>query len=425
MCEHVFVRWNAQSIDKDAESRLPGYREPAVERHFEAPEAMDRTFYEVRAKSALNRVPKGSSVPFKWTINPYRGCTHACTYCAVGETPILMADGRTRPLADLQVGDAIYGTEVRGAHRRYVRTEVLALWSTDRRAFRTTLADGTTLVTSGDHRFLTERGFKHVTLPSGGQRPHLTTNDRLMGVGRFADPPAHDDAFRRGYLCGMLRGDGHEHSRPGGRERTHHVVRLALADREALDRTRAYLANAHVLTHEFEFSAAGPDRRAIRAIRRQSAEAVTTVGALIDWPEAPCESWRRGFLSGIFDAEGGWGANAVRISNPDPELLRWTEISLRSFGFDTTVEPPGDDVCRAVRIRGGPPEALRFFHTTDPATTRKRDIEGRAVKTRASLGVESVEDLGVVLPMYDITTGTGDFIANGVVSHNCFARPTH
>jgi len=27
--------------------------------------------------------------------------------------------------------------------------------------------------------------------------------------------------------------------------------------------------------------------------------------------------------------------------------------------------------------------------------------------------------------MYDITTGTGDFIANGVVSHNCYARPTH
>ena len=27
--------------------------------------------------------------------------------------------------------------------------------------------------------------------------------------------------------------------------------------------------------------------------------------------------------------------------------------------------------------------------------------------------------------MFDITTGTGDFIANGVVSHNCFARNTH
>ena len=31
----------------------------------------------------------------------------------------------------------------------------------------------------------------------------------------------------------------------------------------------------------------------------------------------------------------------------------------------------------------------------------------------------------MVMRMYDITTGTGDFIANGVVSHNCFARPTH
>src|SRR4029079_13921898 len=39
--------------------------------------------------------------------------------------------------------------------------------------------------------------------------------------------------------------------------------------------------------------------------------------------------------------------------------------------------------------------------------------------------VTAVERLGLDLPMYDITTGTGDFIANGVVSHNCFARNTH
>ena len=47
------------------------------------------------------------------------------------------------------------------------------------------------------------------------------------------------------------------------------------------------------------------------------------------------------------------------------------------------------------------------------------------VKTFANLKVAAVEPLGRALPLYDITTGTGDFIANGVVSHNCFARPTH
>ena len=50
-------------------------------RTFDAPEALDTRFYEVRAKSALNKVPKASRMPFRWTINPYRGCTHACVFC--------------------------------------------------------------------------------------------------------------------------------------------------------------------------------------------------------------------------------------------------------------------------------------------------------------------------------------------------------
>ncbi len=41
------------------------------------------------------------------------------------------------------------------------------------------------------------------------------------------------------------------------------------------------------------------------------------------------------------------------------------------------------------------------------------------------VAIRSITALNTVLPMYDITTGTGDFIANGVISHNCFARPTH
>ena len=53
-----------------------------VVRRFDAPEALNMRFHEVRTKSALNHVPPGTSrVPFEWTINPYRGCTHACVYC--------------------------------------------------------------------------------------------------------------------------------------------------------------------------------------------------------------------------------------------------------------------------------------------------------------------------------------------------------
>ena len=191
LCEHVFVRWDNLRVEAESERRLPGYSEPATIRTFDAPEAMDIRFYEVRARSALNRVPKASQMPFRWTINPYRGCTHARTYCLSGETSILMADGRTRPLVDVRPGDRIYGTERRGHYRRYVTTEVLDHWSTVKPAYRIGLEDGTHLVASGEHRFLSGRGWKHVTGTAQGRfrRPHLTLNDRLLGPGRFASPP--------------------------------------------------------------------------------------------------------------------------------------------------------------------------------------------------------------------------------------------
>ena len=77
----MFVRWSNLTLEDDEQRRLPGYRDEAVVRHFDAPEALETNFYEVRAKSVLNRVPGKSQVPFRWTINVYRGCSHACVYC--------------------------------------------------------------------------------------------------------------------------------------------------------------------------------------------------------------------------------------------------------------------------------------------------------------------------------------------------------
>src|SRR4051794_34811061 len=205
----VRMRWDSQSVEAEEARTLPGYRDDAVVRRFDAPEALDTRFYEVRAKSALNRVPEASQVPFRWTINPYRGCTHACTYCMGGDTPILMADGTHKPLEDVRPGDSIYGTARTRFYRRYVRTEVHDHWTTSKPAFRITLEDGTELMASRDHRFLTGRGWKFVTGAQQGAapRPHLTPNDEMLGVGQFAIPTAHSAAYRRGYVCGIVRGD--------------------------------------------------------------------------------------------------------------------------------------------------------------------------------------------------------------------------
>jgi DNA repair photolyase len=426
------VRWDELTVEQDRAGRLPGFRDPPVIRTFDAPEALDTRFYEVRARSALNKVPAESRMPFPWTINPYRGCSHACVYCMSGETPILMADGRTRPIAELGVGDRIVGTVREPKYRRYVETEVLAHWSTVKPAYRVTLEDGTELVASGDHRFLSGRGWKHVTGAEQGslRRAHLTLNDRLVGTGGFASGPDGGEDYKRGYLCGMIRGDGHvgsySYTRPGRTHDDHHRFRLALTDLEGLRRTHEYLSQIGVETREFAFRQADANGRAMNAIRTSTRTSVDLIRQVIEWPRQATDEWCNGFLAGIFDAEGSCSEGVLRICNTDPVLIDWIAWCLRKLSFDVARE----DRRRAnglvvLRITGGLRERLRFFHTVDPAITRKRTVQGTAIKSNAELGVVSVEPLRIELPMFDVTTGTGDFIANGVVSHNCFARPTH
>ena len=259
------MRWQGQELGVADAAALPGLENlNGLVRSVSTPEFAGVTFHEVMCKSALNHVPGASAMPFDWTVNPYRGCTHACTYCLSPDTLVLMADGRHRPIGDLKIGDEIFGTEPQGAYRRYTRTRVRATWTTRKRAYRVTLADGTEVVASGDHRFLTNRGWKHVTGAMSGtdQRPYLTTDDQLLGFG---------------------------------------------------------LGAAALLAPRLQ--------RVFGIAEREVAQALGTLGT--------------------------------------------------------------------------------------------------AVKTVADLGIVSIEDLGVEMDMVDITTGTGDFIANGVISHNCFARGTH
>jgi DNA repair photolyase len=426
------VRWTLAD-DADAAQGALFPEDDVVDRHVGKGEFAGLEFLHVNAKSIINEVPTASHLPFHWTVNAYRGCSHSCVYCQVPETPVLMADGRHRPLGDLRVGDRIYGTTRVGSYRRFVETEVLATWRTSKPAYRIVLEDGTELLASGDHRYLTERGWKFVTGTGcgGGQRPHLTTNNSLLGTGAFAPQPSATREYRLGYLTGMVRGDGHVHHRPyvrpNGRPWTSHQFRLALADDEALERSRAYLAAEGLATEPFAFVAAGGGRRAMRAIRTQSVVGVGVVERTSAIPREPTGEWRLGFLAGLFDAEGSCSNGVLRIHNGDRALIDLAATSLTGLGFRWTVETrPGTNFpVHALRLLGGQRERLRFFHLTDPAITRKRSLAGVAIKNAARLRVVAVEPVGLELPMCDITTGTGDFIANGVVSHNCFARPTH
>jgi DNA repair photolyase len=76
------MRWNGQELDATDADALPGLEHlSGLVRSVTTPDFAGMTFHEVLARSALNHVPQTSAMPFDWTVNPYRGCSHACAYC--------------------------------------------------------------------------------------------------------------------------------------------------------------------------------------------------------------------------------------------------------------------------------------------------------------------------------------------------------
>jgi hypothetical protein len=244
-----------------------------------------------------------------------------------------------------------------------------------------------------------------------------------MGAGGFAEPPKQTAAYRRGYLCGLIRGDGSDGhyaypqlDRPADRtflfrlplagsgepgragqdgrvpgQGGHRVRRLQLPTRPARRGIRAPGADG------------GPHRQ-----RRTGADAQLAAG--LAGPIRPRTgtraSWRAsstrtgatgtgscGWLRPIRRSTAGWCSRW----NPSASATRWNGLpDARASG------------CAAGSAgRCG-------SSTTDPAVTTRRSIEAAAVETGDGLRVTGVERLGLQVPMYDITTGTGDFIANGV-----------
>lgn len=76
------MRWQGQELGVADAAALPGLEQlNGLVQSVTTPEFTGMTFHEVLCKSALNHVPSSSAMPFDWTVNPYRGCSHACVYC--------------------------------------------------------------------------------------------------------------------------------------------------------------------------------------------------------------------------------------------------------------------------------------------------------------------------------------------------------
>jgi DNA repair photolyase len=249
-------------------------------------------------------------------------------------------------------------------------------------------------------------------------RPHMRIGMRLVGTGKFADGPYESEDYRRGYLCGLSYGVAHAEEQL----EISMLWDLLRVDLACAGRAREYAVTTGRASYDHMLAVTGGGTASWnRSLRGDYVEPFEDV---IRWPLSPSDDWRQGFVAGLFDGCGWADEKQLTLTPDDPGVIGWAHACLEHFGFDVVVNARKGRSTEIV-VRGGLPEQLRFVHTFDPAGRGLRRLEGRPVTTPGDTRIVSIEPLGTVMRLYDITTGTGDFIANGVVSHNCFARPTH
>jgi len=303
-----------------------------------------------------------------------------------------MADFSTRPLRDVNIGDEVLGVQRlrKGGHLQITKSIVLGKSVRYSNDIVELTAPEITLICTSDHRLLnaTWREFWQQARTMKGQTV------RLVSYGDCTKD------WLRGWLAGVIAGDGNLHL---FRERW---WRFKFASKDVELRDAVFDA-----LQTFGFRSRKIMHKGKTLLPAVEITQSTLVEHLIDFLYSSESSvdYKRGWLGGFFDAEGYFDNPQIRLAQKSSSKHFETAVRYAAdLGFHVDVQPnlviisdPMNFFCQCR------PVLMRKYPSNFGISTWKRKTVIRDVKPKAPQMV------------YDLTTSTGNFIANGLIVHNC------
>lgn len=339
-------------------------------------------------------------------------CQMNCNYCVSGDTQIMTPSGFT-PIKDIKVGDEVIGFEENtapGKHRQMCITKVKQTFSREAVTLRIKTSS-THIDITKEHPIVTERGWK--------KAGDVSTSNLIRYVAApFQANFEYGFWYKRAYLKGVFDGDGtfqigHKFVNAKGYPGKQYSASLRMWDDEPLIRANKYIYDVcgyslkefphRIDTHNF-------------------AETVNLYEGISYKKEMIVMSNEvaAGYLAGIFDAEGSFSGNVLRISNTDKNILSNIKLACDTLGFNYVEEKYKCSTASNIRIKGGIESKLKFFWLCRPSIQRKwKDLFNIEIPT--SEKVLSTEPK-CVETVYNLETESQTYIANGLCVHNCINK---
>lgn len=330
-----------------------------------------------------------------------------------GDTLILTEDYTWKPISSIKTGDRVMGWKDRihccskyaelyagktphHLWKEFYRTGVIKTHSYESEILELTLESGKILRCTPDHLWYNGRV---------NRKDHFQAPKRGLRMRRAFIPTDHttiDTQYAVGYVTGAMDGDGSY-----GIKNRRHILRVT--NRDFVNRFCEMLTMVGVLYEIKEKDYSAKTTGGLSVGRRP----ITHVTFHFNFQTDLCkdDKYWAGWLGGIYDAEGSQSAIAQSlIVNPD--VYENIVSTLLRFNFNLNQKP------HQVEWKGGIRELLRFWNIARPACFYKADI-------RLLQGVETLEDrIKSIVPIgvgkvYCLTTESGNYVAEGYLSHNC------
>jgi len=361
-------------------------------------------------------------------LRPQGGLTQSLMYfgfeCISQESNILMSDLSFKKLEDIKIGDEVIGLCKQGTGKHYHLTssKVLAVKRKGLRACVQITNQNNSLICTPDHKILSR-----VYDDCLSWREAFALKNKYVKEARPLSFPffTTSSEFWKGWITGLMQGDGYK---------INHRQRIYLGikskDKLLLEVLRAKLEDlgiqcpkikektwSQINKHGRSFFKKAKYWKPNRTIYILNIYRKNAVFEILKWmsllPQTAAFDFLRGWLSGFVDAEGSLTQGKITIFQNEGEILekckqilRILELPFSDFKYKTS---------HLHALSCSNPFQLLLYAT--PVLARKKQIENMAVKQKNCFPVKII-DKGKMEVM-DLTTETGNFIANGYVVHNC------